>query len=150
MVITRPRPIGLPSSRPHMFCVVEQMRLSPNVPAQKIRDQFTAAFEGGSNYFLQSAALMKADVHPTRRPWYSCPEVFEKSFEIELGYDDPSEYEGFGNGRKTITEADVRSGLDVMRRDHPKQFAKVMSGDGDADTADVFLQCCLFGKVVYG
>jgi hypothetical protein len=26
----------------------------------------------------------------------------------------------------------------------------MMSGDGDADTADVFLQCVLFKEVVYG
>jgi hypothetical protein len=126
------------------------MRTTPNVPAQKISDQLTASFEGGSNYWLQSAALMKADNKPTDRPWYSCPEVFEGAFEVQLGYDDPSEYEGLGNGRKVITDADVRSGLDVMRREHPKQFAKVMTGDGDADTADAFLQCCLFGEVVYG
>jgi hypothetical protein len=93
---------------------------------------------------------MKADVHPTGRPWYSCPEIFEKSFEIALEFDDPNEYEGLGNGQKTITEVDVRRGLDIMRRDYPEQFAKVMSGDADADTADVFLQCALFGKVVYG
>jgi hypothetical protein len=30
-----------------------------------------------SNYWLQSAALMKADVHPTVKPWYSDSAVFE-------------------------------------------------------------------------
>jgi hypothetical protein len=93
---------------------------------------------------------MKADVHPTVKPWYSDSAVFEGSFEIALEFDDPSEYEGFGNGRKVITEADVRNGFEIMRRDHPKQFAKVMGGTGDADTSDVFLQCCLFGEAVYG
>ena len=93
---------------------------------------------------------MQADVHPTERPWYGCPEVFEGSFEIELGYDHPDDYEGMGKGRTVITEVDVRKGIDVMRRDYRKQFAKVMSGTGNGDTADAFLQCCLFGKVVYG
>jgi hypothetical protein len=133
-----------------MFCVVEQMPLSPNVPAQKIRDQFTGSFSGGSNYWLQAAKLMKADNVPSGRPWYSCPEVFEGAFAIELGFDNPNEYEGMGNGRKTITDADVPKAFEVMRRDHPKAFAAMMNGTGDADTADVFLQCCLFGKVVYG
>ena len=76
--------------------------------------------------------------------------MFEGRFEIELGYDDPNEYEGFGNGRKTITEVDVRKGIEIMRRDYPKQFAKVMDGPGDVDVADAFLQCALFGRVVYG
>ena len=146
---TRPCPIGLLSSRPHIYFVVE-MRLPPNVPAQKISDQLTAAFTGGSNYWLQSAALMSADRHPTSRPWYSCPEVYEGSFEIELGYDHPDDYEGMGKGRTVITEASVRDGLAVMARDYPKQHAKVMDGTGDVDTADAFLQFALFGKVVYG
>jgi hypothetical protein len=139
-------------ARPWGAFVVEMRttRLPPNVPAQKIRDQLVASFEGGSNYWLQSAALMKADVHPTERPWYGCPAVFEKTYEIELGYDDPSGYEGNGRGRKVITDADVRHGLEIMSRDYPDRFADVMADRGDADTADVFLQCVLFGRVVYG
>jgi hypothetical protein len=73
---------------------------------------------------------MKADVHPTVKPWYSDSAVFEGSFEIALEFDDPSEYEGFGNGRKVITEADVRNGFEIMRRDHPKQFASLLSHRG--------------------
>jgi hypothetical protein len=121
-----------------------------NISAQKISDQFVTAFEGGSNYWLQTAKLMKADNKPTESPWYACPAVFEKSFEIELGYDDPSGYEGEGKGRKIINHDDVSRGLDVMARTCPKLFADVMDDSGDADTADVFLQCVLFGAVVYG
>lgn len=76
--------------------------------------------------------------------------MFEKSFEIEFGFDDPDGYEGNGKGRKVVTETTVRNGLYTMSRDYPKHFAKVMSGDGDADTADAFVQCIVFGKVPYG
>jgi hypothetical protein len=74
---------------------------------------------------VTSSAIARAIFSP---PW------------AELGYDDPSEYEGFGNGRKVITSADVHHGLAVMASDQPERFAEVMSGTGDADTADVFLQ----------
>jgi hypothetical protein len=98
----------------------------------------------------QRARLIRSDVEPTENPWYSCPGVFEKSFEIELGYDDPSGYEGEGKGRKRITQDDVRHGLDVMRHDYPKHFGDLMADRGDADTADLFIQCAVFGKAVYG
>jgi hypothetical protein len=104
----------------------EVMLIEMNVSAQKISDQFVTAFEGGSNYWLFTARLMKADNRPTETPWYSDPKVFEKRFEIELGYDDPKGYEGEGKGLKLITHVDVRHGLDVMRRDYPKHFAAVM------------------------
>lgn len=100
------------------------MRFPPNVPAQKISDQLTASFTGGSNYWLQTAKLMKADVHPTVKPWYSDSAVFEGRFEIELGYDHPDDYEGQGKGRTVITEASVRHGLDVMRRDCPEPLRR--------------------------
>lgn len=121
-----------------------------NVSAQLISDQFVTSLEGGSNYWLYTARLMKADNKPTERPWYSDPKVFEKRFEIELGYDDPKGYEGEGKGLKLITQADVRRGLKIMRREYPKRFAAVMDETGDGDTGDVFVQCVLFGKAVYG
>jgi hypothetical protein len=37
-----------------------------------------------------------------------------------------------------------------MARDYPKAFAKAMADDGDDDTADVFIQCVMFGKVILG
>jgi hypothetical protein len=126
------------------------MLVKMEVTPQKVSDQFVTAFEGGSNYWLQTAKLWKADNKPTDTPWYACPAVFEKSFEIELGYDDPDGYEGEGKGRKRITDVDVRRGLEVMARTCPKLFAELMADEGDADTADVFVQCALFGEVVYG
>jgi hypothetical protein len=118
--------------------------------AQKVSNQFVNAFEGGSNYWLHKAALVRADVHPTEKPWYACPAVFEKKFEIELRYDDPKGYEGEGHGLKVITQDDVSRGLSIMAANYPKHFAAVKNGTGDADTADAFIQCVLFGRIAYG
>jgi hypothetical protein len=125
-------------------------RLSPNVSAQKIRDQIVTAFEGWSNYWLYRAKLLRSDVKPTETPWYSDPKVFEEKFEIQLGYDEPDGYEGEGRGRMLITETSVRNGLNVMARDYPERFAAIVDGSADADTADVFIQCAMFGKAIYG
>ena len=44
----------------------------------------------------------------------------------------------------------IKKGLTVMAKKEPKHFADFVSEDYDAVTGDVFLQCCLFGKVLYG
>lgn len=44
----------------------------------------------------------------------------------------------------------IQKGLHVMAKDYPQHFADFYSGDYDAVTSDCFLQCCLFGEVIYG
>jgi hypothetical protein len=44
----------------------------------------------------------------------------------------------------------IESGLQVMADKYPKHFADFMSEEDDCVTADVFLQCCLFGDIIYG
>jgi hypothetical protein len=41
-------------------------------------------------------------------------------------------------------------GLQVMQEKYPRHFGAFLSEDDDAETGDVFLQCCLLGDVVYG
>ena len=120
------------------------------ITAQRVRDQFVAAFTGGSNCWLFTAKLVRYDNKPTVTPWFSDAKVFERAFAIELGYDDPSGWEGQGAGRKVITDADVRRAVTIMRREFPKRFADIMADRGNADTADLFVQLALFGKAVYG
>jgi hypothetical protein len=81
---------------------------------------------------------------------YADPAVFERSFAIELGYDDPSGFEGEGKGRKVITDVDVHKGLEgVMAQKYPRHFADVVNGEGDADIADMLMQILVHGKVVF-
>ena len=44
----------------------------------------------------------------------------------------------------------IKRGMTVMAKKEPKHFADFVSGDYDQTTGDVFLQCCLFGEVIYG
>ena len=44
----------------------------------------------------------------------------------------------------------VKKGLTVMAKKYPKHFADFINEDYDQTTGDVFLQCCLFGDVIYG
>lgn len=44
----------------------------------------------------------------------------------------------------------IQNGLKVMAEKAPSHFGDFMDDTHDAITADVFLQCCLLGEIVYG
>lgn len=43
----------------------------------------------------------------------------------------------------------IKKGLTVMAKKEPHHFADFLQEQGDMNTGDVFLQCCLFGEVRY-
>jgi hypothetical protein len=43
----------------------------------------------------------------------------------------------------------VRRGLEDLATKYPRTFAGSVNEDTDATTADVLLQCCLFGELIY-
>lgn len=118
-----------------------------------------SALEGGSNYWY-----MIED--------YSFPEgVTVEDFREGGRFATPGEYhpsvyliathEGCGvifsvkdhgeeGKRYTLDTAAIRRGLQVMADKYPRHFHDFTEENDDAVTGDVFLQCCLFGDVVYG
>ncbi len=50
----------------------------------------------------------------------------------------------------TLDRAAVERGLEIMARDYPRHFGDLIGENDDAITADVFVQCCIFGELVYG
>jgi len=43
----------------------------------------------------------------------------------------------------------IAQGLEVMASKYPRHFADLVNENTDAITADVLLQCCLFGELIY-
>lgn len=74
-------------------------------------------------------------------PIYVAPFVAGGSWKIRAE-SDPKEY--------TLDRAALERGLQVMADKCPKHFADLVGETDDADTADAFLQRCLFGQLVYG
>jgi len=62
------------------------------------------------------------------------------------------EIEDLENNRKLyrLNLAGIKKGLTVMAKKEPRHFADFLKEDYDETTGDVFLQCCLFGEVIYG
>lgn len=53
-------------------------------------------------------------------------------------------------GRVVLDYESIKRGLAALLDQYPQVFAAVLTEDDDAETADVFVQCCAFGKVIYG
>lgn len=103
--------------------------------AEDVVSLFISACEGGSNYWCQSIIPKDAPKQPG-------------AYEAML--------EGFtvvnGEAQKTVkvTPAMIKKGLELWPNVEPLSFADFLTGDWDAETADIFLQLCTFGEVIYG
>lgn len=53
------------------------------------------------------------------------------------------------NKNYVINRWDLNVGLDRMARKYPRHFADVMTDNIDTTTADIFIQCCVFGEIKY-
>jgi hypothetical protein len=50
----------------------------------------------------------------------------------------------------TVTLETLKKGLKVMAKEAPRHFDDFINENSDAITGDVFLQCAVFGDVIYG
>jgi hypothetical protein len=64
-----------------------------------------------------------------------------------LSVDDPNDNDE--QKEFTVGPADLKRGLKVMAEKYPKHFRDIIEENDDANTADIFLQCVIFGEEVY-
>jgi len=109
------------------------MKLTLNIPDQRIVDLFVSACEGGSNYWCK-------EVNPLGK----APGAYTAmlgGFTVVDGETGKS-YE--------IGKAQIKKALELFPAKAPNQFAEFLSENDDAATGDCFLQLCVFGDVIYG
>lgn len=123
--------------------------VSTQIDPKRVQDMICGAFEGGSNYWIgrgRVELLRPAydDLPPDRVVWYgnSKRNVFAEDFNVSIAVPEDDTY--------YLNPGAIRSGLQIMATKYPRHYADMISENDDADTADVFLQCCLFGEIVYG
>lgn len=123
-----------------------------DITPQQIADQMITALETPIGSWLASATLVGSECrNPKESIWYADPVLFSGAYQIAVRFDDPAKGDdGEHTGLKAISQDDVRRGLEAMVKKCPYQFGLLMRDEGDAITADVFLQCVLFGEEVYG
>lgn len=104
-----------------------------------------SAVEGGSNYWCAFISYSPKTGEPTYKDdKYSYADaLFQLDGHIVLhDFEEQKEHK--------LTLEKINKGLFVLARKHPCHLADILKENTDAITADVFLQCCLFGKIIYG
>jgi hypothetical protein len=117
------------------------------VPIQNVQNQLCAAFEGGSNYWVEIGKMKK-------------PVAFLHKFDAKKTYPH-IDYPINPGGKLFLLEVEekkehvlsmveITKGVQIMAEKYPKHFSDMITDNDDATTGDVFLQCCLFGEIKYG
>ncbi len=115
--------------------------------AEQISDLLTVAFEGGVNYWCEIRKLiLPPGMTKQDFAWAYSELPLHEGGAMILGTNenDPN------LENKRLDRFTIKRGLSIMAEDHPRHWQDLVNENYDADTADVFLQCCLFGELVFG
>lgn len=133
-----------------MFTV--EQKIDPNT----VLELLVSAFDGGITYWAGDAdARLPNDFDVKNIPWLKETKPWEN---CRICYFGPLVEGGSvvfhkANGEEGKWILDLESvsrGLKVMSSKYPKHWHDLMIDNADAGTADAFVQCCLFGKVIFG
>ena len=98
---------------------------------ERINDLFDTAHEGGINYWCGPS---------------TCCTIEELRSGAAATYHDIEDRDN----RFELTFEMVEAGLQLMSEKYHNQFMNIVDENFDAETADIFIQYCLFKEVVYG
>jgi len=121
------------------------MKIEIEVADEKLSNLLASAFKSGSTYWLRSLEVEPPELcgehYPSSIPLETNGAVVLRLQEEALR----------GEGRVyNLDRAAVAKGLAIFHKKTPRHFADMVAGNSDATTGDVFLQCCLFGEVIFG
>ena len=125
-----------------------KVNITYEIPSQRVADLVITAVEGGCNYWCNGLFLKKHNAKLTDGNWYADPKLYDESFILEC-LETVDERTGETKSH-LIGPGEFSRGFDVMARDFPKAFEDFMSENDDAETADIFMQCVVFGELIYG
>lgn len=153
----------------------DMIPLMVKIPKQLVADTLCDALEGASNYWMRVEKLVAPrvwtwddrqvfktaeDAAAAENKHYqhcypfneggalmvSDANADEPTLKVPVRLDIHRIYLGL---RKWADDA-AKPDDDKTRTSHPSHFGDFISGNGDGETADIFLQYCIFGEVIYG
>lgn len=127
--------------------------LSTKIEKTRIADLLCSALEGGSNYWYMIEKFIKPA--KVERQMFGDQTFRHIDYPLsEGGAIMVSDERGCGAEKdKTTTRVDLPrllEGLRIMQEKYPHHYANWLAENDDAETGDVFLQCCVFGETIYG
>lgn len=122
------------------------------VDEQKVADLLCSGFEGGIGYWATIVGYKKPE------------NVFKWDLVGSIGGHYPyvqyplseggavllKDSEGDSERAWTLDLESIKTGLTTMANKYPRHYRNFIEDNSDSETGDVFIQCCLFGEIVYG
>ena len=122
-----------------------------HVSDERIANLLCSALEGGSNYWYTIEAFAAPPALTFRtdetQVFKHIDYPMSEGGSITIG---DLEDSGAKFKHKILTRAVLRAGLQTMAEKYPSHYAEFVRENDDAETGDVFLQCCCFGEIIYG
>lgn len=109
-----------------------------------IADQIACAFEGGINYWCVAAEVSLPCGRRVSTTYIVENPGLVELLTIRLWHDEDPDVPP-----AVIVADNLRSAIIKMRDEYPSDLGDMMAEDGDADTADLFMQLAAFGEIVY-
>ena len=125
------------------------VKITHQISRQRISDLLCSAFEGGSNYWY----VIEKFIQPETLNFRTDEDEIFKHLDYPLnegGAVMVGDMEDEDSKPKRLDLGAIKKGLRIMAKKYPRHMSDFLNENDDADTGDVFLQCCLFGEVIYG
>lgn len=109
------------------------------ITQEQLSDLLCSALEGGSNYWYKEVMPLGEKKKYSTSSFYAA--LIEHGFTIK----DKETGEMF-----TVKPEKFEKAFQLMADDYARHFNDFINDGGDAETADVFLQLCVFEDIIFG
>jgi hypothetical protein len=119
------------------------------VTLEQISNLLCSAFEGGSNYWYTIEKFIK----PKELKFRTDEDQIFRHLDYPLNEGGAliiGDMEDEDSEPKRLDLQAIQKGLQIMAKKYPKQMMDFLNDNDDAETGDIFLQCCVFGDAIYG
>ena len=130
--------------------VKTKLTIQHEITDSRLAHLLCTALESGHSSWAQITHTEEPKVPDRQKPWgdeYTPSYIYSPL--SKGGFIQICDIED-GGKKYAIARLNLQQGLITMATDYPKHFADFLTGNDDAITADVFLQCAVLGDVVYG
>lgn len=136
-----------------------EIKTTSTITREQVANLLCSAFEGGSNYWYRIEEFHAPSTYQYNGSAdLGKPAGYFKQIDYPLnpdGYLVVSDHNGADPGemvKRRLNYRSIKRGLQLMAesKEYAHHWRDLIAEDDDATTADVFLQFCLFGEVVYG
>lgn len=131
-----------------------------DVDANDIINLLVNAFDSGATGYWAARAEVELpedfDIYSLK--WLKDPDSWAQVRKVYIApFVDGGRVVLFGHGddgedgeRFILDFKAIEQGVQVMARDYPNRWADFRCQNDDSETGDIFVQCCVFGEVIYG